>query len=722
MSDNQEPMSVVTRGLCYSVPDPKTKGKSIQIIKNVDVCVKPGQLLAIMGPSGGGKTTMLNLLAQRISGGDRSGEILYNGRPAKEVNMKKISNYVMQHDQLLEFLTVEETLLFNAALKLKHLGKKERYERVERIMAELGLTVCRNVAIGGQFKKGISGGQKKRVSIAIELLDNPSLLFLDEPTSGLDSSLAFDVLKILVDMAKAGRTVICTMHQPRSQVFALFDQLLLLSRGEVVYQGPAAEAEHHFKSMSYACPKHFNPADFMLDLLSTKANGQDGSEQSAGDGIEASGSETGNNMAEAEQSSVGELLLEDVVQLVLEDIDDGSSHIVFMPPNVSATPPAVQGDAVAMHGGPEQEQPDLRPLPELRRFHKSGLKFEEGGRFFITQEEIDDLPVRFKESTHYQNIIGAIEQQLVHHGTNSSKAMTRNKSGLVGGAGWDCHVYDFVYEFLILSYRVSVNCMRNPLKTVAALCTNIFFALILGGVYFQLPTNNTIDARNLGSACFMISLTFLFSGFFVIPTFPPESTLLNRDLAQGLYSPGSFFLAKSLAEIPFNHVGPSILGTIFYWMVGFRTDAARFFTFLLICQVTVWAAVGFSLCISAITPNVEVALAVGPLFFVVFFLISGFYLSDDAIPAWINWMKYLAFTRYAYLAIMVNMCDGIQVDTLGPDGLPVAGGQVSVLSQFALEGKDLWENIGVLFAVGCGYRLLGFLAVKYTNRRVGLEN
>jgi len=177
----------------------------------------------------------------------------------------------MQRDHLLEFMTVEETIYSYSCLKMKHATTQERMKRVDDLIMLLSLDSCRSVLVGGEKKKGISGGQMKRVAIAIELIDDPSMLFLDEPTSGLDSSLAYDTLKMLWSLAQAGRTVICTIHQPRSQVFQLFDQILLLSKGKVVYHGPAKEAVAYFEGLGYACPVQFNPADFLLDLVSAES-------------------------------------------------------------------------------------------------------------------------------------------------------------------------------------------------------------------------------------------------------------------------------------------------------------------------------------------------------------------------------------------------------------------------------------------------------------------
>lgn len=271
-------VTVVARNLTYTVYNkPERSGK--KLLDNVQFCARPGQMVAIMGPSGAGKTMLLNALAGRLRAHSKasrySGNVYYNGKRNDFSSLRTSGCYVTQEDVLFEHLTVRETLKFAARLRLPTLSKEQLEERIGRVVENLGLENCQNVVVGGVKRKGISGGQKKRLCIGIEMLSDPSLLFLDEPTSGLDSSLAYDVLEVMIKLAREKRTVICTIHQPRSQLFALFDQLVLLSAGQIVYHGPAAYAQQYFASIGHPCPWQFNPADFFLDLVSGTSTYED---------------------------------------------------------------------------------------------------------------------------------------------------------------------------------------------------------------------------------------------------------------------------------------------------------------------------------------------------------------------------------------------------------------------------------------------------------------
>ncbi|CAI8583830.1 unnamed protein product [Vicia faba] len=238
------------KGICLSWKDlwvtvSGSKNQSKSILEGLTGYAKPGQVLAIMGPSGSGKSTLLDALAGRLGSNTRqSGEILINGY--KQALAYGTSAYVTQDDTLLTTLTVKEAVYYSAQLQLPDtMSKQEKKQRADSTIREMGLQDATNTRIGGWGVKGISGGQKRRVSICIEILTHPSLLFLDEPTSGLDSAASYYVMKRIASLGKKDgiqRTIIASIHQPSTEVFQLFHNLCLLSSGKTVYFGPASAA------------------------------------------------------------------------------------------------------------------------------------------------------------------------------------------------------------------------------------------------------------------------------------------------------------------------------------------------------------------------------------------------------------------------------------------------------------------------------------------------
>lgn len=221
-----------------------------------------------MGSSGAGKTTLLNALADRLPKSGRKirykGSVQINHKlDVKQKNFGNYGAYVMQDDILFSTFTCEQALMFAARLRLNESSSKCK-QRVEEVIEDLGLHHCRKTKIGNEMIKGLSGGERKRTSIGVEVITNPQILFCDEPTSGLDSFNAKKIVKLLVKLANQGKAVIATIHQPSSDTYALFDKLILLSEGYVIYQGKAKQAPDYFTSIGFVLPRYSNPADYYL--------------------------------------------------------------------------------------------------------------------------------------------------------------------------------------------------------------------------------------------------------------------------------------------------------------------------------------------------------------------------------------------------------------------------------------------------------------------------
>ncbi|GAM89868.1 hypothetical protein ANO11243_079080 [Dothideomycetidae sp. 11243] len=260
------------KGVTVTVKDRQTQQPK-NLLCDINGMAKAGQLVALMGPSGSGKSTLLNVLAHRTAAMNASikAGVYINGAPAESATFRKISAYVEQEDALVGSLTVRETLNFAARLSLPNtVSKPERLERIESLLNAFGLTNQSENLIGTPIRKGISGGQKRRVSVAAQLITSPKLLFLDEPTSGLDSAASFEVISFVKDIAKKHNLiVIASIHQPSTSTFAMFDKLLLLSQGRTAYSGPVADVQHYFDSCGYPIPLYMNPAEFIMDFVNT---------------------------------------------------------------------------------------------------------------------------------------------------------------------------------------------------------------------------------------------------------------------------------------------------------------------------------------------------------------------------------------------------------------------------------------------------------------------
>ena len=265
-------MSLSWEDLVFEVPVADgICGKSTKrIIKNSSGHFKPGTLSALMGPSGAGKTSLMNVLAGRAPYGEiKEGKVVLNGLEAEPHMYQKDLAYVMQHDAMFATQTPREALHFTATLRLPEYTVEEREDIVNAAITALRLDKCADTMIGSVMIPGLSGGEKKRAAVAVELISSPSLIFLDEPTSGLDSQSAYELVMILRSLAESGCTIVCTIHQPSSEVFALFQEVVFLRDGYVLYDGKVADAKAHFESDDHVCRKETNPADFAMLRLQT---------------------------------------------------------------------------------------------------------------------------------------------------------------------------------------------------------------------------------------------------------------------------------------------------------------------------------------------------------------------------------------------------------------------------------------------------------------------
>ncbi|XP_076649341.1 ATP-binding cassette sub-family G member 4 [Halictus rubicundus] len=230
-----------------------------ELLKNVSGEFRAGELTAIMGLSGAGKSTLLNVLAGFVTVGV-SGNIMVNSRTRNLTEFKRSSAYIMQDDNLQPLLTVQEAMVIAADLKLS-ISRQQKKRKIDQILVTMNLDTSRHTRTGW-----LSGGERKRLAIALELLNSPPILFLDEPTSGLDSVTSKYCITLLKQLAKSGQTVICSIHQPSASLLNMIDHLYVIADGSCVYSGSTQNLVPYLSSLGLQCPTHYNPADYLMEI------------------------------------------------------------------------------------------------------------------------------------------------------------------------------------------------------------------------------------------------------------------------------------------------------------------------------------------------------------------------------------------------------------------------------------------------------------------------
>ncbi|GMH30152.1 hypothetical protein Nepgr_031995 [Nepenthes gracilis] len=285
-----QPLSLAFDHINYHVDMPAemksqgVEGDRLQLLRNASGAFRPGILTALVGVSGAGKTTLMDVLAGRKTGGYIKGSITISGYPKNQATFARISGYCEQTDIHSPNITVYESLLFSAWLRLSSdVDTKTRKMFVEEIMELVELNPLRDALVGLPGVDGLSTEQRKRLTIAVELVANPSIIFMDEPTSGLDARAAAIVMRTVRNTVDTGRTVVCTIHQPSIDIFEAFDELLLMKRGgQVIYAGPLGHHSHKLIEYFEAVPgipkikDGYNPATWMLEVTTPQVESQMG--------------------------------------------------------------------------------------------------------------------------------------------------------------------------------------------------------------------------------------------------------------------------------------------------------------------------------------------------------------------------------------------------------------------------------------------------------------
>ncbi|KAG0210809.1 hypothetical protein BGX28_008945 [Mortierella sp. GBA30] len=710
------PATLLFKDMSYTVG-------SKEVLRQVSGLVKPGQVMAIMGASGAGKTSLLDILARRHKSGAVHGNIYVNGKTVSHQEYKRVVGYVDQEDTLMPTLTVYETILYSALLRLPHdMSFDAKRFRVLETMSELGIHGIKDMRIGASGQRSISGGEKRRVSIACELVTSPSILFLDEPTSGLDAYNAYNVVECLVTLARNyNRTVVCTIHQPRSNIFALFDQLILMAKGHLVYSGETRNLNGHLRSLGHHCPEGYNMADYMLDLTmynektskySNRSNSgiTNGLPPSLINQDESEGTNASNNAPALSTNGSPSFTR---APSIIDDSLQWESELASREQRPRASGP----------NSARNRDTTIGIDPESARTSDSGTHHDltpEGGP--ISADHLQSLVDGFKKS----HILLDVEQQIdfavqgnnraddgtplppgsIHSSHSSVKAVSTYRR-----ASWWS-------QFNILADRTLKNIYRDPMLMLSHYVMSIFLGLLCGALFYNV-TNDIPGFQNRMGVFFFMCALFGFSCLSILPSFAHERILFVRERANGYYAPFTYFLSKVLFDIvPLRVIPPMLMGLIIYNMVGLVegwTEFGKFFLVLVLFNLT---ASGVCLMIGIVFEEVGVANLMSSLVMLFSMLFGGLLLNKESIPEKLSWLQQLSFFNFAFEALLVNEITFLQL-IQKEYGLEIDVPGAVILSTFGFNSGAFWKDVQNLGVMAGTFFLvaLAWLHFKVNERR-----
>nr|XP_040042229.1 broad substrate specificity ATP-binding cassette transporter ABCG2b isoform X3 [Gasterosteus aculeatus aculeatus] len=575
-------------------------GEALKNTSSTIGIMRPG-MNAIMGATGSGKTSLLDVIAGRKDPvGLKHGKVMVDGK-AVSADLRLSSAYVVQDDILMGTLSVRENLLFSANLRLdrRQHSSADKNNRVDAIIRDLGLTDCADTKIGTEFLRGVSGGERKRCSIGMELITSPSLLFLDEPTTGLDSNTANSIINLLNKLSRRGKTVIFSIHQPRYSIFKQFDHLTLLHKGEVVYAGAAAQALEYFTNLGYQIEAFNNPADFFMDIT----NGE---------------------------------IKSTLVSLTAEQ--------------------------------------DKNPLANVYRQSQLGRN---------VLEELDHV----------------------------------NQSISDGASGPDeaaDYATSFLYQLRVVCGRTVRNSLRNPQTSYAQLALNVFFAILVGLIYYQMPLTLPEALQNRSGAFFFLIINMVFGNLSAVELFINERAIFIHENSSGYYRTSVYFLSKIFADLIPNRIIPIfVFSAIAYYMMGLKPAFEAFLCFALTMSLVSLAGVSLAFLVSASVSSFAMANILIALPFVFMMVFGGFLVNLNAMLSWLSWLQWISVFRYGLNAAFINEMSG-QLFYSNNTSVP---GEAFLKSQdidYSVWG--FWQNQVALLGITLTCMFLAYVQLRRINR------
>ncbi|KAG2446852.1 hypothetical protein HYH02_008009 [Chlamydomonas schloesseri] len=721
-SGSSQGLRILMKDLTYTVPSNTKKGEVAYLLRDVNAFLEPGQMTALMGPSGSGKTTLLDLLAGRKTVGKTTGHLSFGGVSPTKAFLRRYTGYVEQFDTLLGDLTVREMLTYTAELKRPTSEPlKDKRHAVDVLLQRLALAPCGDVRIGDPLTKGISGGQAKRTNIGIALISNPRVLFLDEPTSGLDSYTANEVMKVVRGLTSDGTTIAATIHSPTAATFALFDRVMLLVRGHLVYFGPQGLPALEFAASEWG-PAAAGTASELLALHRAASTAAPLAIEAAGTSTTGAAGDDDNKAKQqkpaASSSSLAALAFNDA-EVLVEAVTEADHR-----GEAAALAAAYAKSRLAQDNARQIEMyiaESAHGRGGLGGAKSSGLcrvatalgvsKCNSSGKVTGTSKAADvELGAADAASGGGEQ---SQPQQLLRQRTSSPFAAAASSGALSVSeqvakelATRSETVTPWYWAlWTLLKYRTSKN-YCNPGWLGPRIGDKLLISLIILTLYLGIGDNFAPDNLiNIQSSLFMWALLPAFGAASYVPAIVLERRLFVRERADGLYRVFTYLAAKLVEELILSVIITLIFSSYVFYGVQLK---GAWVVFWLVYFIDLSVGIVLAYLVAALSPNMDVANAALPGFVVTLLFFAGQLMTVDSIPPWWQWYSRIDPLRYAWGALMLNQFEDNDV---------IFAGDQTILQYYGLAGEDKWAYIGYLSLFWIVFAVLALLALTYVRHQ-----
>ncbi|CAH8524416.1 unnamed protein product [Schistosoma turkestanicum] len=696
---------------------PWSSPSCFKVLSDISGFMPPG-MNAIIGPTGSGKSTLLDVLAGRKNPSQLTGYVLLNGQFLPNSVRRRLCGYVVQENIAVDTLTIRENITFSATLRLPRCtSARERDKKVSSVIEELGLTSVADRIIGTQFTcGGISGGERKRTCIGIELVNDPLVLFLDEPTTGLDSYTATTIIHTLKRLADSGRTVVFTIHQPKYSIYRLFDRLTIISDGQMIYHGPSGQTPIvHFENCGYFIEGHNNPADFFMDIL----HGEVDVNETVVQQINISDSDANNNIHKSVREMIRRRLISCWLQSTLwkqckiflaefsktfnknKSCKSKRKKSSEKQKYNTTTVAARCIDYKRQKSKKQSEQYDcefIQPGNYLLTINKDIEKFDElwalSRSSNITDinhpavaaandddgDDDDDVIhcsnvnyltnenqlATFKQTTDFQldKSYSTQENNVDNNSNNNNNSKIVKSQKLISYYSCKCNKQlsnyqrcptTFCQQLLTLNWRSYLSMKRSGRTILAHFVIQLVIALFLGIIFLNLNKRHESGIQNRMGLFFLTCLHLLFISGTLLEIFLKDRSIFIHETSTGFYRISAYFISKILTDVLPTKMIPAFLClSITYYLTGLRYELYAFLLWQLTIALLTFSASAITFAISAMVKDQRIGSILLSMLFVLMMITSGYLVNITTLWKWLQLIRYISILRYAINILTIN--------------------------------------------------------------------